>query len=399
MYNEQMMNRESEGQYEVIVFSDDWFGLPFSCKHLLKHFLPEIPLVWVETIGLRSPAFNVYDFKRTLQKISGWFSPATIPEHSLPGNLTIIDPFQIPYNQFDVVRRINMLHMINCINKLAKKESKKYRVMLTTWPFLGSLIGHLGEHLSVYYRVDDFSEFPGVRKDLILSLEEEIINKSDMIIGSAESLVDFGDENKVSRYLPHGVDYEHFAAPRQERPVDEYLNISSPRIGFFGLLNSWLDLELVWKVAQRRQDWSFVFLGPSQLPENDLPKSNNIHYWGAVEYEKLPTYASLFDCALIPFKINKLTVAVNPLKLMEYLALGLPVISTPLPEVRKHEKHVYIAADPVSFENAIHKALAENNKIKELERKKIAQNHSWNAHSTKLRCWIEEALEKKLGDD
>lgn len=384
-------------QYEIVVFSDDWFGLPFSCKHLLKHFLPDIPLVWVETIGLRSPGFNIYDFRRAFQKISGWFSPATLPERSLPENLSIIDPFQIPYNQFDMVRSINRYHMTNCINKLTRKKSTKYRIMLTTWPFLGDLIGNLGEDLSVYYRVDDFSEFPGVHKDLILRLEEEIIDKSDMIVGSAENLIDCVDENKMSKYLPHGVDYEHFSQPMQERPVDEYLNIPSPKIGFFGLLNSWLDLEIVWKVAQKRQEWSFVFLGPSQLPENDLPKSNNIHYWGAVDYELLPMYASMFECALIPFKINKLTAAVNPLKLMEYLALGLPVISTPLPEVLKHKEHVYIAADPASFENAIHRALAENDKKKENERKQVAQNHSWNAHSQKLRHWIEEALEKKIG--
>ena len=93
-------------------------------------------------------------------------------------------------------------------------------------------------------------------------------------------------------------------------------------VGFFGLLNSWLDLEVIRDSALLNPEMSYIIIGPSQLPDSQLPKAPNLHYLGAVPYEKLPEYAVFFDVALIPFKINDLTIAVNPLKLMEYFALG-----------------------------------------------------------------------------
>ena len=93
---------------ELVVFTDDWHGLPFSCKHLLRHFLPEIPLIWVETIGLRSPEFTLYDLRRSFSKIKGWIKPAHVDHTPLPENLSILDPLQIPYNQYRIVRKFNM---------------------------------------------------------------------------------------------------------------------------------------------------------------------------------------------------------------------------------------------------------------------------------------------------
>ncbi|PQP33882.1 glycosyltransferase family 1 protein, partial [Desulfobacteraceae bacterium SEEP-SAG9] len=130
-------------------------------------------------------------------------------------------------------------------------------------------------------------------------------------------------------------------------------NIDGPLIGFFGLLNSWIDFDLIYNIALEHPEWNLILIGPSQLSIDILPKRKNIHYLGPIDYEELPNYARCFDVALIPFKINELTVSVNPLKLMEYFSLGLPVVSTPLPEVVKHKENVAIASDPATFSKAI----------------------------------------------
>jgi glycosyltransferase involved in cell wall biosynthesis len=254
----------------------------------------------------------------------------------------------------------------------------------------------LNEDLSVYYRVDDFSEFPGVQRNHIQTLEEELIRKVDIVVGSAENLADVSKYGKTGRYLPHGVDYEHFASPPTNVACQLGIeNIPAPRIGFFGLLNSWIDFDLIRNVASRRPEWSFVFIGPSQLPASSLPTLPNLHFLGPLAYSELPSCASLFQAGLIPFRINPLTISVNPLKLMEYFAIGIPVISTPLPEVLKHGARVYIGVTGESFVTAIQNALAENDPGKRNDRRQLARLQSWEAKSAQLRFWIETALAEK----
>jgi glycosyltransferase involved in cell wall biosynthesis len=388
--------RSMNSDYEIIVFSDDWNGLPFSCKHLIKHFLPQTPVIWVDTIGLRAPKLNLYDIRRSFQKLAGWLAPrrlTTLPD--MPANLRILDPFQLPYNHYTLIRNLNRQSLLRAVHR-ESGNVRRQRVLLTTWPFLGNMIGSLNEDLSVYYRVDDFSEFPGVQRDHIRMLEEELIHKADMVVGSADNLAEITAFGKTGKYLPHGVDYEHFASPTAGDACRFGIeNIPAPRIGFFGLLNSWIDFDLIRDVASSCPEWSFIFIGPSQLPASSLPSLPNLHFLGPLAYSELPVCANLFQVGLIPFRINPLTISVNPLKLMEYFAIGIPVISTPLPEVMKHGSNVYIADTADKFIAAIRKALAENDPAIQNIRQQLARSHGWEAKSTQLRQWIEAALEEK----
>jgi hypothetical protein len=251
--------------YDIVVLSDEWNGLPFSCKHLLRHFLPDVPLIWVETIGLRSPGLNLFDIKRAIKKLTGWLSKREIRQDIVSQNLYILDPLQMPYNQLSVVREFNKKMVIKTLKDFRHGRSNGERVLITTWPFIGNMVGSLGELVSIYYRVDDFSEYPGVSKNYIRRVEEELIRKVDMVIASAENLTHIGVEDKVVRYLPHGVDFEHFAPKNgtvRELPIQR---IPKPRIGFFGLLDRWIDLDLLSVVAVNHPTYSFVFIGPSQL--------------------------------------------------------------------------------------------------------------------------------------
>ncbi len=394
-----MKTKTTQRNYEIIVFSDDWNGLPFSCKHLLRHFLPDVPLIWVETIGLRSPKLNLYDINRAIKKITGWLSKTQSSQGSLPENLYIIDPFQIPYDQVGIVRNFNKQMVIRSLEWLDHGHSKREKVLITTMPYVGNMLGSLGERLRIYYRVDDFCEYPGVSKNHIHHLEEELIAKVDIVVATAEKLTQIGIDGKAVKYLPHGVDYEHFVRKgidfSKNLPIQR---IPAPRIGFFGLLNLWVDFDLLSLVAAAHPTWSFVFIGPSQLSPTVLPNAPNFHFLGPVPYEELPAHARHFDVALIPFKIIPLTISVNPLKLMEYFSLGLPVVSTPLPEVVKYKDSVFIASNPKTFGDAIEKALLEDDEKVRLSRQEIARSHSWLEKSLELKKWIEEALEKKIVD-
>ena len=391
-----MKTKTTQRNYEIIVFSDDWNGLPFSCKHLLRHFLPDVKLIWVETIGLRSPKLNLYDINRSIKKITGWLSKSQGSQGSLPENLYILDPFQIPYNQANIVREFNKQIIVRKINRDFPNGGDRERVLITTWPFIGNLVGALNERVSIYYRVDDNSELPKVNKGLMQRLEMELIGKVDMVIASAEKLTKISMGDKEVKYLPHGVDFEHFAKTDCDSRKEVLIQrIPGPRIGFFGQVDLWFDFDLVSHVAADHRNWSFVFLGPSHLSPSSLPKAPNIHFLGPVSYEELPVHARHFDVGLIPFKINALTKADNPLKLMEYFSLGLPVVSTPMPEVIKFQDYVMIASEVETFGSAIQTALDQDNKKLQLLRQSIAKAHSWEKKALELENWIEEILERK----
>ncbi|MEW5803018.1 MAG: glycosyltransferase [bacterium] len=386
-------------KYEIIVFSDEWNGLPFSCKHLLSHFIPDKTLIWVETIGLRSPRLNLYDVKRSIGRIKEWLNPQ--PKEEDPGleELFILNPFQIPYNQFPFIRKVNKRFMTLTLGRFYKNHQGRAgyeRVLITTWPFTGNIVGCLDERLSIYYRVDDYSEFPGVCKGVIRRLEEELMRKVDMVVATSESLAQTGERSKEVKYLPHGVNFEHFSQKfsghKKDLPVQ---SIPSPRIGFFGLIDSWVDFDLLAQVAEKHHEWSFVFIGPSQIPISSLPRLHNMHFLGPVSYKELPRHAQHFDVGLIPFKVNELTKSVNPLKLMEYFSIGFPVVSTPLPEVTKYRDHLFIASGPDAFCAAIQSALGQESQNGRDLRQDIARSHSWKHKSLTLRGWIEEALGKK----
>jgi glycosyltransferase involved in cell wall biosynthesis len=383
--------------YEVIVFSDDWFGLPFSCKHLMLQFLPDVRLVWVQTIGLRSPAWSPYDLRRVVGKLTQWAAPEKIAKSKIPENVVIIDPVQFPYNHIGLVRAVNRRIMIQTLRARAPLSPKRQRVFLTNWPFLADLLGHLGETLSIYYRVDDYSEMPGVKRDFVIRAERELIRKVDLVVATSERLMVRGDSAEKARYLPHGVDISHFSGVVPIENGDEvWSKIPHPRIGFFGLINSWVDLDLIARLADKHPEWHFALIGPSQLPAGAHPRRPNIHYLGPRSYDELPRHAAEFDVALIPFKMNALTQAVNPLKLLEYFSLGLPVVSTPLPEVLKFAEHLFLADNEDGFEKAIASALGDRGRERRAIRQTIAEGNSWQKRASDLRQWIEAALADKM---
>ncbi|MBC7892408.1 MAG: glycosyltransferase, partial [Sphingobacteriaceae bacterium] len=132
--------------------------------------------------------------------------------------------------------------------------------------------------------------------------------------------------------------------------------------GFFGVLDERFDAGLLGELAQRRPDWQFVLLGPVvKIAPESLPQAANIHYFGLKSYGELPRYVAHWSAALLPFALNESTRFISPTKTPEYLAAGLPVVSTPIHDVVRpygDEGLVHIAASADEFEKAIANALA-----------------------------------------
>jgi len=187
----------------------------------------------------------------------------------------------------------------------------------------------------VYDCMDELSAFRGAPPGLTRA-EEELFSLADLVFTGGQSLY----ESKRSRHpsvhlFPSSIDAKHFAEARQPQddPVDQS-SIPHPRLGYCGVIDERMDLELLAAMADSRPDWQFIMVGPVvKITDADLPKRANIHYLGSKQYSDLPNYLSGWEVALLPFARNESTRFISPTKTPEYLAAGRPVISTAITDV------------------------------------------------------------------
>jgi glycosyltransferase involved in cell wall biosynthesis len=253
-----------------------------------------------------------------------------------------------------------------------------------TWTFVpasAEVAGCLGEHALIYHCVDEFSEFTGTDKAAILEMERRLMEKSDCVIVSSDRLYATKQVHNPNTFLvTHGVDIAHFrkACDAELAIPAEMAALDRPVIGFFGLIADWVDLELIRYLAISRPKWNFVLIGKITTDIKIFERVNNIHLLGQKTYQQLPMYAKGFDVAILPFAINELTLAANPLKLREYVAAGLPVVSSAIPEAEKLSNVLRIGRDKADFLNQIQKILDSGITGPQLSISKQMDNESWD---------------------
>lgn len=382
---------------DFIVFSDDWGRHPFSCQHIMEHFLPGNRLLWVQTIGMRKPRLTLYDVKRSLEKIASWARPRKNRERrQLHENLCILSPVMIPYNTIRPIRAFNKRSVIRYVREAMRDWGCKDPVLFATQPLASEYVGHLDESLVVYYCVDDFTLWPGMNQpELVESMENALLARSDLVVAVSDSLCVTRSNNiGDTRLLTHGVDIEHFRRAALPQPLPEALQgLSRPVVGFYGLIDSHFDRELIAAILDAKPDWQIVCIGTKRLDLRELETRPNFHWLPPVPYAELPSYASAFDVAIIPYKVNAHTQTANPLKLREYIATGKPVVTTPMAEVFRFKNLIFIAADASSFIEAIEKGLVMQPDA--TRREQALAGESWQNKAEQLSAWVEEAIERK----
>lgn len=213
---------------------------------------------------------------------------------------------------------------------------------------------HLRADLLVYDNMDQLSAFRGAPPRLV-DLERELFKRADVVFCGGQRLY----EAKRKRHhnvhaFPSSIDVAHFAgARREEVHLPDQEAIPHPRLGFFGVIDERMDVDLVGRLAELRPDWHFVLIGPVvKIDPVDLPRRANIHWLGGKSYPELPAYLSGWDVGIMPFAINEATRYISPTKTPEFLAAGLPVVSTPIADVIRPYGHaglVEIAATAEAF--------------------------------------------------
>lgn len=225
---------------------------------------------------------------------------------------------------------------------------------------------HLDADVVVFDSMDELSAFRGAPPEL-LTLEEELMQKADVVFTGGHSLY----EAKKHRHhnihaFPSSIETDHFGKGRSpdRKDPDDQASIARPRLGFFGVVDERMDIELLGEVAKMRPDWSFVMIGPVvKIDPADLPKTENIHWLGGRDYKALPDYIGGWDVGFMPFALNDSTRFISPTKTPEFLAAGVPVVSTPIHDVIRSygdESYVEIAKDAESVVKSAEELMAKD---------------------------------------
>jgi glycosyltransferase involved in cell wall biosynthesis len=257
--------------------------------------------------------------------------------------------------------------------------------------------GHLKGSVTVYDCMDELSAFRGAPPELI-QRERALLERADLVFTGGYSLWEAKRELHDNAFaFPSSVDVEHFAGARlmQADPSDQ-ASIGHPRMGFYGVIDERLDIELIAEVAIAQPDWQIVLVGPVvKIDPAELPRLPNIHYLGAKTYDELPGYLSGWDVAIMPFALNESTRFISPTKTPEYLAGGCPVVSTPIRDVVRTYGDtgiVRIADTSDAFISAVQAALQDSAEPDSLRAKadailgEMSWDHTWNLMLEKIKC-------------
>ncbi len=312
-------------------------------QHLMSRFAQAMPVViWEEPVAATPGEGPSVDVR---------------PARNMP-NLTIVTP-RVPEGLDAKATETVLKGLLD--RYVATLSGRPIRWYYT--PMMLPFSRHLDTVCTVYDCMDELSAFRFAPQEL-LDLEAELLKVADVVFTGGHSLY----EAKKKRHgnvhpFPSSVDRKHFGAARAGLPDPaDQAAVARPRLGFYGVIDERIDLDLLAAVADARPDWQLVMVGPVlKISEDELPRRANIHYLGGKSYDELPAYVGNWDVALMPFAINEATRFISPTKTPEYLAAGKPVVSTPIKDVKRHYEKlagVRIAATPEQFVDACERALA-----------------------------------------
>jgi len=342
----------------ILCFAHDWGGDPTSKTHIMRILARTNRVLWINSIGMRRPTASRADLVRLASKLRRGLGGC----REVEPNLFVINPLVVPLPGIAVTDSLNAVVLAATLRRSIRRLALKRPILWSFLPTVGRLLGRLDERMVIYHCVDEYAEFSGVPKQALLRMESDLVRRADLVLTSSERLcLERLPGNPNTHFIPHGVDMDHFAQSLDATTIvpEDLLRLPRPIVAFIGLLADWVDLELLRAVARARPAWSFALIGRASTDLAALRDLPNVHLLGQKPFSALPAYCRGIDVGIIPFKINELTLRANPLKLREYLAAGLPVVSTPMPEVARLVPLVHLAEGPVAFVAGIESALAE----------------------------------------
>ena len=377
----------------IVCYAEDWGRLPSSSQHLMRSLSKTHPVLWVNSLGLRTPSATTGDMGRIVQKIGKFFAGVKEVEP----NIFVLSPLVLPFFKYRSIRILNR-HILRFYVKLFLwRRGYREFIQWSSCPSAAIALNSMGELANVYYVADEFTELWQFDVDLVNLLEKDLLVRSDLLLVVSKRLHEVKSiHSALVHPLPHGCDYEHFSRAltmSDDEIPEDMRTISRPIIGFYGVLGDWCDFDMLETIFSRRSEWSLVLIGPSECSSPPLQHLPNVHLMGKRSFEDLPFYLKAFDVCLVPYrKDSPRIINANPLKFLEYLASGKPVVSTDVPAMHSYSKGVSISQTADQLEAAMSAAIRSDTEGAVATRLTIARENSWQNRISQVETLFEKHI-------
>jgi glycosyltransferase involved in cell wall biosynthesis len=269
-----------------------------------------------------------------------------------------------------------------------------------TWiytPMALPLARSLAPRAVVYDCMDDLASFKNAPRAL-LEREGQLLEWADLVFTGGPSLYRAKrDHHRMVYCFPSSVDAPHFRRALDMREASDQSTLPRPRLGFYGVIDERLDIQLLDALSTARPDWQIVMIGPVvKIKPEMLPRRQNIHYMGMRAYEQLPAYLAGWDVCLLPFACSEATRLISPTKTLEYMAAGRPIVSTPIADVAgPYGDIVYLGDTPQAFVAACERALEAGPAERAAKMRSVLAQTSWDTTVHEMGKLIQRVLERE----
>jgi glycosyltransferase involved in cell wall biosynthesis len=388
--------------HSIICFGgeDWWYHHPHSKYHLMRRFAKAgNRVLFVNSISMGLPGLANKDLlPRIARKLRSYARLA----RSTPEGVTVVSPAVIPFFGTSAARAVNRKLLAMQIGRLARRGGLTRPILWIAIPTAADMIGEFDEQLVIYQVSDKYdanlmdhaTDVATIRK-----LHERAIDKADIVLYSGQKLLAEAERGRERSFLlEQAVDFEHWSpvGAGKLEIAEAVARISRPRLGYFGAIEPWLiDQELIKRAARLRPDWQWIFIG-NKSRGVEIEALPNTHFLPPVPYQQLPHYAAGFDVCVLPWDTaHSFTSYGSAIKVREYLATGLPVVISPLPEYESMSDVLRIARSHDDWFRLVGEALGENDPTAARARQSAVSNGTWDARAE----WVSNLIEQTLAAD
>ena len=351
-------------------------------------------VLYVESVGLRSPKVGSgRDWARLWRRLWRGVQSLVLGPPQRAQNVWVLSPLVVPAkHHWPLVRRLNQALLRWAVQRFARQHRFVAPVVWTYHPYMLDAIGLLPRGPLVYHCVDDIAAVPGVDVQAFKAAQRALLDRCDAVFTTATALMEqCRPHNANTHYFGNVVDADHFGRAQDDRmplPAD-LADIPTPRIVYHGVLSDFkVDFSLLIDAARARPDWQWVIIGEQREGQRSellaqLGSLSNVHLIGYRTYEVLPQYLRGMQVGVLPTLLNDYTRSMFPMKFYEYLAAGLPVVSTPLDFARESRAGLLTGGDAESFVAALDRQI-QRGKLTPAEADEAVGDNTWERRLDKM---------------
>ena len=388
--------------HSIICFAgeDWWYHHPHSKYHLMRRFAKAgNRVIFVNSISMGLPGLRNKDLlPRVIRKLGSYARLA----RSTPEGVTVVSPAVIPFFGSRAARAANRKLLAMQIGRLARRENLSRPILWIAIPTAADMIGQFDERLVIYQVSDKYdANLMDHATDLatIRKLHERAIDNADVVVYSGQKLLAEADRGRERSFLlEQAVDFDHWSrvGAGNLEIAEAVARIPRPRLGYFGAIEPWLiDQNLIKRAARERPNWQWIFIG-NKSRGVEIEALPNTHFLSPVPYQELPRYAAGFDVCVLPWDTaHSFTSYGSAIKVREYLATGLPVVISPLPEYESMGDALRIARSHDDWFRLVEEALNEKDPATARARQAAVSSGTWDARAEFVSGLIASALARK----